>query len=173
MLEPRPDQQTVTSDGETVVPRIDGVRLRPAKTLPDDRGELCEVFDPAWGFHEDPLVYVYQVSIRPGKIKGWVVHREQDDRLFISLGTIKIVLYDDRAESPTHGMVNEIYLGERNRALINIPRGVYHAIQNVGLTDAYFINMPTRAFNHARPDKLRLPIDTEQIPYRFDDLPGR
>ena len=91
MLEPRPDQQTVTSDGETVVPRIDGVRLRPAKTLPDDRGELCEVFDPAWGFHEDPLVYVYQVSIRPGKIKGWVVHREQDDRLFISLGTVKIV----------------------------------------------------------------------------------
>ncbi len=56
MLEPLPDQQTVTPDGEPVIPRIEGVRLRPAKTLPDYRGELCEVFNPAWGFHEAPLV---------------------------------------------------------------------------------------------------------------------
>jgi dTDP-4-dehydrorhamnose 3,5-epimerase len=173
MLEPRPDQQTVTPDGEPVAPRIDGVRLRPAKTHLDDRGELCEIFNPDWGFHEDPLVYAYQLSIRPGKIKGWVVHREQDDRLFISLGTVKIVLYDDRAASPTRGMINEIYLGEHNRALITIPHGVYHALQNVGLTDAYFVNLPTRAFNHAQPDKHRLPVGTDQIPYRFDELPGR
>lgn len=173
MLEAQLDPQTVTPEGEPVAPRIAGVKVRPAVTHPDERGELCEVFNPAWGFHDEPLVYVYQVGIRPHKIKGWVVHREQDDRLFISLGTVKIVLYDDRADSPTHGMINEIFLGERNRALITIPAGVFHAIQNVGDVDAVFINLPTRPFNHAKPDKLRLPLDTDQIPYRFQDRQGR
>lgn len=173
MPEPQPDQQTVTPEGQPIAPRIAGVKVRPALTLPDERGEVCEIFNPAWEFHEAPLVYAYQVCIRPHKVKGWVVHREQDDRLFISLGNVKIVLYDDRPGSPTHGMVNEIFLGERNRGLITIPSGVYHALQNIGEVDAIFVNLPTRPFNHARPDKYRLPLDTDQIPYRFEDRLGR
>jgi dTDP-4-dehydrorhamnose 3,5-epimerase len=172
MLQPSPDRQTVTPDGEPMADRIAGVKVRAAITHPDERGEVCEIYNPAWGFHEAPLVYVYQVCIRPRRVKGWVVHREQDDRLFVSLGVVKIVLYDDRPGSPTHGRVNEIYLGERNRGLITIPSGVYHAIQNVGETDAILINLPTRPFNHARPDKFRLPLDTDQIPYRFADRLG-
>src|SRR5262245_61859151 len=137
------DVQTVTTDGESVAPMIDGVTIRPARTLPDDRGTICEVYNPAWGIDEEALVYVYQVTIRPNKIKGWVVHFEHDDRLFISQGTLKIVLYDDRVDSPTYRMVNECYLSEHNRGLIRIPRGVFHALQNVGDNDALFINMPT------------------------------
>jgi hypothetical protein len=37
----------------------------------------------------DALVYVYQVSVRPGAIKGWVVHEKQDDRIFISRGVFR------------------------------------------------------------------------------------
>ena len=69
-------------------------------------------------------------------------------------------------------MVNEIFLGERNRALVVIPTGVFHAVQNVGTTDAVFVNMPTRPYDHANPDKYRLPIDTDEIPYRFDAAVG-
>lgn len=172
MSEPKPDVQTVTPEGEPVASRILGVNLRPAITHPDERGEVCEIYNPAWGFHEEPLVYVYQICIRPQRVKGWVVHYEQDDRLFVSLGTVKIVLYDDRAGSPTHGMINELYLGERKRGLIVIPKGVFHAIQNVGDTDAVLVNLPTRAYNHARPDKLRLPLGTDRIPYSFEDRRG-
>lgn len=172
MPDPRPDPQTVTSEGQPVAARIAGVKVRAAITHPDERGEVCEIYNPAWGLHEEPLVYAYQVGIRPHRVKGWVVHREQDDRLFVSLGTVKIVLFDDRAGSPTRGMINEICLGERNRGLIIIPKGVFHAIQNVGDTDAVLVNLPTRAYNHARPDKLRLPLDTDQIPYRFEDRQG-
>jgi dTDP-4-dehydrorhamnose 3,5-epimerase len=172
MLEPRKDEQMVTPEGRPVASRIAGVKLRPAITHPDERGEVCEIFNPAWGFHEAPLVYAYQICIRPQRIKGWVVHREQDDRLFVSLGVVKIVLYDDRAGSTTHGMINEIHLGERNRGLITIPSGVFHALQNVGNVDAILVNLPTRPYNHANPDKLRLPLDTDQIPYRFEDRLG-
>jgi dTDP-4-dehydrorhamnose 3,5-epimerase len=172
MLEPRPDQPTVTATGESLRPRIQGVVVRRATTHLDERGELTEVFDPRWALDEDPLVYVYQIAIRPGKVKGWVVHREQDDRLFVVTGTIRFVLYDDREGSPTHGMINEIFAGERSRALIRIPRGVYHALQNVGHYDAHFVNMPTTPYRHEDPDKLRLPLDSDKIPFRFEPTPG-
>ena len=171
--EPVQDAQTVTPTGERVAELIAGVRLRQAVTHPDDRGELCEIYDPRWGFHEAPLVYSYLIGIRPGRIKGWVLHRRQDDRLFLALGTVRIVLFDDRADSPTRGMINELFVSERNRALLTIPAGVFHALQNVGGSDAMLINHPTRPFDHTAPDKYRLPLDTDRIPFRFDDPGGR
>jgi len=168
MTEPRQDPQLVTPAGERVERRIDGVLVRPAITQFDERGELTEIFDPAWGFATEPLVFLYQVIATPGSIRGWVVHRKQEDRLFFSLGRFKLVLYDDRAGSPTHGLVNEHFYGERNRALVRIPAGVFHAVQNVGTTDALFVNLPTRAYRHADPDKHRLPLDNDLIPYRFE-----
>lgn len=172
MRQPLRDAQTVTPDGRVTRDLLDGVVVRMATTLADERGELCEVYNPAWGLSGEPLVYAYQVVVRPQKIKGWAVHYEQDDRMFVSLGVLKIVLYDGRAGSPTAGHVNELVLGERNRGLVIVPRGVFHAVQNVGTTDAVFINLPTRPYDHAAPDKYRLPPDTDQIPYRFQTRPG-
>jgi dTDP-4-dehydrorhamnose 3,5-epimerase len=56
--------------------------------------------------------------------------------------------------------------------LVIIPHGVFHAVQNVGNSDALFFNLPTRPYNHAAPDKYRLPLDPDQIPYRFDSSLG-
>ncbi len=41
------DPQTVTSEGERLQPVIEGVRIRPAITHSDERGEMCEVYNPA------------------------------------------------------------------------------------------------------------------------------
>jgi dTDP-4-dehydrorhamnose 3,5-epimerase len=166
------DRQTVTPEGVKTDALIAGVAVRPAATQVDERGELCEIFNPSWKFHEAPLVYAYQSMVRPHKVKGWIVHRLQEDRLFVSLGTLRIVLYDGREDSPTKGMINELFFSERNRAMIVIPIGVYHAVQNVGESDAYFVNLPTRAYDHAHPDKYRLPLDTDLIPFRFDEKLG-
>ncbi len=167
MLDSQKDAQTVAPDGTEIAPRIDGVTVRPAVTHVDERGEICEIFSPAWSIDPGPLVYVYQTSVRPGMIKGWVYHEEQDDRLFVSIGALKIVLYDPREGSPTQGMVNEIFITERNRGLVFIPRLVLHAVQNIGTTEAIFINMPTRPYNHANPDKYRVPLNSPQVPYTF------
>ncbi len=166
---PVKDRQTVTPEGVRTAPRIDGVVVRPAVTHPDDRGELCEIYNPAWGVHPEPLAYVYQTMVRPRKVKGWVVHYLQDDRIFVMLGTLRWVLYDAREGSPTRGLLNQIFLSERNRALLVIPRGVYHAAQNVGDRNAYFVNCPTRPYDHADPDKYRLPLANDLIPFRFED----
>jgi dTDP-4-dehydrorhamnose 3,5-epimerase len=166
------DVQTVTSEGKPTTRLIDGVVIRPAVTHPDERGTLCEIFNPAWGVHAAPLVYVYQFTIRPGMVKGWHVHHLHDDRIFVSQGTIKVVLYDDRPHSPTYQTVNEIYRSDLQRNLMIIPAFVWHAHQNVGQTDALMVSMPTRPYNHADPDVYRLPIDTDLIPYKFENRLG-
>lgn len=169
---PQKDPQRVTVTGESVQDMIDGVKVRYAVTQLDERGSLCEIFNPAWDFSQEPLVYAYEIGIRPGRIKGWSMHLEQNDRLYISLGTLLIVLYDDRAASPTHGMVNAFCLSELRRGLVYIPKGVYHAVQNVGTTDALLINLPTRPYDHNNPDKFRLPINNDLIPYHFETGTG-
>lgn len=164
---PRKDVQTVTPEGRSLAPLIDGVLIRAATTIADERGTVCEIYSPAWGITEAELVYVYQTTIRPGQHKGWVMHRHQDDRLFFSQGSVKVVLYDERQDSGTMGMINELFFGEQNRALLHIPRYVWHAVKNIGQTDALFVNMPTAPYDHADPDKYRLPSDTDAIPYRL------
>ena len=171
-LEPRKDSPTVTADGEPLERLIDGVTIRRLRPIEDKRGEIIEVYRPGWDLHPDPLVYVYQSTLRPGAIKGWIVHEHQDDRLFLNVGVMRWVLYDGRPGSPTHGLVNELVFSDRNRALLIIPRGVYHAVQNIGTTDALFLNMPTTPYNHGNPDKFRLPLKNDLIPFDFDDGPG-
>ncbi len=160
-------EQTVTEKSEPIQSLIDGVVTRRSITHPDERGTLTEVFNPAWDLSDEPLVYVYQITIRPGQIKGFVLHRTYNDRLFFSLGTVKVVLYDDREGSPTRGMLNELFFGEHNRGHLVIPSNVWHAVQNVGNTDALFVNCPTKPYNHEDPDKWALPKDSDVVPYRF------
>lgn len=166
--DPTQDHATVDAAGRSPAPRIAGVIVRMAVTQFDERGELTEVYSAPWGVLDEPVVHVYQVVATPGSIRAWIVHRKQSDRLFFSLGRLKLVLFDDRDGSPTRGRLEELFFGERRRALVAIPPGVFHAVQNVGTTDALYINLPTRIFDHADPDKHRLPLDSDRIPYRFE-----
>lgn len=168
MIRGEKDPQLITPEGKVVGPTVEGVVVRPANTVVDERGEIFEVYNPAWGVTDAPLVYAYHILIRPGKVKGWVYHELQDDRLVVLSGAVRIVLYDMREGSPTQGVVQEINVSERNRALVFIPRRVVHAVQNIGDRDATFINLPTRAYDHVNPDKYRIDMKSGRIPYEFD-----
>jgi dTDP-4-dehydrorhamnose 3,5-epimerase len=167
LIAPQKDRQTVEPSGERLVDLIDGVHVRPATTQLDERGELVEIYDPRWGLSEAPMVYTYLATIRPGVAKGWVKHERQDDRLFFALGVVKVVLFDDRPASATFGRLNEFCFGDRRRATLIIPAGVWHAFANVGSVDAVFVNTPTQPYDHADPDKYRLPLQNDVVPYRF------
>jgi dTDP-4-dehydrorhamnose 3,5-epimerase len=171
-IEPRKDTQTVTPEGKLIAPLIHGVIIRPAVTHADERGALCEILNVAWNVHPAPINSVYQLTVRPGKVKGWHLHKLHDDRIFLSQGAAKVVLYDTRPDSPTCGMVNEIYRTEEHRSVMLIPAFVFHAHQNIGHQDLLFISMPTRPYNHADPDVYRLPVNNDVIPYRFEQSLG-
>ena len=164
---PVQDSPTVTPDGQRLQAFIEGVKFRPSVAQLDERGELSEIYSAGWGFHAERIVYAYNVMIRPGRTKGWSKHLLQDDMQFVVVGTVQYVLYDDRPDSATHRRVNVFTCGDRHRGLLVIPAGVYHAVQNVGDTEAFLINLPTRPYDHGNPDKYRLPLDNDLIPYKF------
>jgi dTDP-4-dehydrorhamnose 3,5-epimerase len=166
MLQKAP--QTVKPSGERVAPIIHGVRVHQQVTQQDERGSLTELYSPFWKFDDIPLVYLYAVMVRPGKVKGWAVHYKQVDRYFFHEGTLKLVLFDDRSDSPTHGMINELYFSEANRSLVLVPPHVFHAVQNVGSTDGLMINFPSVPYRHADPDKHTLPLQNDLIRYEFE-----
>jgi dTDP-4-dehydrorhamnose 3,5-epimerase len=147
---------------------IEGVHMRSVETHADQRGELCEAWNPKWNLHPDPIAMVAFVTVRPGQVRGWVVHHIQDDRMFVAAGSAKLVLYDAREHSPTHGCVNVFQLGVTRRGVVTIPAGVYHAIQNTGVEELIFVDMPNRTYDPQTPDTSRLPLDTDLIPYRLD-----
>ena len=172
MIEGIQDRQTSTPGTESLAQVPDGVKFRRLNTIVDGRGSVCELFDERWDWHPDPLVYCYCATIRAGVVKGWAVHREHEDRYFVVRGEMEVTMYDDREDSPTHGMLVQVYLTENDRKLMNVPVGIWHADRAVGTTDVMFINFPTQPYDHENPDKYRLPLDTELIPHSFGDARG-
>ena len=100
------------------------------------------------------------------------MHKTHEDRYCIMQGEMKVVLYDPRPDSATFGKIREVYLSEHRRQLFSVPIGVWHADQNIGTKDCLVVNFPTIPYDHANPDKYRLPLDTDLIPYRFDPVRG-
>ncbi len=166
------DVSTVTPDGNLRQLLPAGVSFHDNVTHVDERGTVCEMFDPRWGWKPDPVVFTYCCTIRPGITKGWGLHKVNEDRYFLLFGELEVVLYDARPDSPTLGLVSRIFLSEYRRRLMNIPPGIWHADYNFGSKDAVLINFPTQPYNHANPDKYRLPLDTDQIPHKFDSPRG-
>ena len=166
------DPPSVTSDGTPLAQLPDGVTFKDVPVHVDDRGFVVEAFDPRWGWHPDPFAFSYVFTIRPGKIKGWGVHMRHEDRYFILFGDMEIVMYDEREDSPTNGLVAKVVLTEHKRRLMNIPAGIWHANRNIGSKDVVVVNFPTIPYDHADPDKYRLPLDTDRIPYTFPEAQG-
>jgi dTDP-4-dehydrorhamnose 3,5-epimerase len=166
------DQQTVTDAGVATVPIIEGVSFRETVAQHDDRGTLVELYDTRWTWHPEPLLYVYSFTLEPGVVKGWALHKEHEDRYFVIEGKMEVVLFDPRPDSSTYGKVSRIVLSADRPRLMNIPRFVWHADHNFTVEPARGINFPTTCYNHANPDKYRLPIDTPLIPFSFDGARG-
>jgi dTDP-4-dehydrorhamnose 3,5-epimerase len=173
-VEPPGDQDapTVDAHGNLLSTSVEGVRYARVTMHADQRGSLTEVVDFGADFWDEPVVYAYSVAIRPGRIKGWGMHRKQADRYFGCAGSIRVVLFDGRLQSPTHGRFCEFHLGADAPGLLLIPPGVWHADQNVGDDEAILINFPTRPYDRADPDKYRIDPHSGVIPFDWSRRDG-
>lgn len=161
------DASTVDRSGNLLQKLPHGVSFRPAVTHFDDRGSVCELYDERWDWNPEPLVFSYLFTLRPNKVKGWGKHMRHEDRYIVLTGEMEVVMFDTREDSPTRGLVARVHLSEWNRRLMNIPIGIWHANYNPGNKDALIINFPTQPYDHENPDKYRLPLDTDEIPFKF------
>jgi dTDP-4-dehydrorhamnose 3,5-epimerase len=163
------DAQSVTADwqpsGEQL---IDGVRLREVRNVVRDNRVITELYRSDWALDDESVGQVFQSLLMPGAVSAWHAHAETIDRLAVVAGTVKVVLYDNRAGSPTFGRINELRLGPLRPATLVVPAKVYHGIQNIGAETAVLLNMPDRAYRYETPDHWRIAWDSDEIPYRFD-----
>ena len=143
---------------------IEGVGIKRLKVIPDERGHVMEILRSDDEFFEK-FGQVYLTTTLPGVVKAWHLHKIQDDNVACVKGMIKLALCDLREDSPTHGEVMEIFMGEHKPILVHIPKEVYHGWKCVSENEAYIINCPTELFNYQKPDEHRLPYDADKIPY--------
>ena len=158
------DTQTVDAQGRRLHRLPEGMVVRDLITHVDERGSVCELFDPRWGVSPDDMVFAYTFTIRPGQAKGWGLHREHEDRYAFIDGELELVFYDAREDSATAGEQSRLFLSHLHRKLLIIPRGVWHAERNVGAVDVRVVNFPSIQYDHESPDKYRLPLDTDELP---------
>jgi dTDP-4-dehydrorhamnose 3,5-epimerase len=162
------DLPTVDAHGRELDARLDGVVLKRLMPLADHRGSLTQVIDARDAFWSEPVVYAYTFMIRPGRIKGWGMHERQTDRYFVAVGNVRVVLYDGRADSDSHGRFEQFYFTPSTPGLLMIPPGVWHADQNWGQTDAHLVNFPTHPYDHVNPDKFRIDPHSGMIPFDWE-----
>lgn len=151
---------------------IEGVRSKRLKVIPDERGRLMEMIrcDDAEFFTE--FGQVYMTTAYPGVVKGWHYHLKQDDCLAVVRGMIKLVLYDRRADSPTHGEIEQFFVGEHNPLLVHIPCEVAHGFKGIGTEEAIIVNLVTQPYNYQEPDEYRIDPHSGKIPYDWGRKDG-
>ena len=143
---------------------IDGVVVKPLKVIADERGYLMEMMRKDDSFFQR-FGQTYVSVAYPGVVKGWHYHKIQTDHFVIVKGMMKVVMYDDREKSPTKGLVNEFFMGERNPILVTIPPGVWHGMKGIGTEPAMLVNCPTEPYNYKEPDEYRCDPHKNDIPY--------
>jgi dTDP-4-dehydrorhamnose 3,5-epimerase len=143
---------------------IDGVKVVKLRVLPDERGRLMEMLRS----DEPEFVkfgQVYLTTAYPGVVKGWHYHEKQHDAMVVVSGMMKIVLYDRRKGSPTHGELNEFIAGVYNPVRIHIPPGVCHGFKCIGADEAVVVNTVTEVYRYDAPDEFRIDPHDNDIPY--------
>lgn len=150
---------------------IAGVKVKPLRLVPDERGWLMEILrsDDSAVFTKFGQVYVS--ATYPGVVKAWHFHRRQVDNFACVAGMVKLVLVDTRDDSPTQGAVNEFFVGTQNPQLIQVPNLVYHGWKCISTEPSLVVNVPTEPYDYSEPDEYRLePHGT--LPYDWSRKDG-
>ena len=140
---------------------IEGLTFVPLARIPDERGTILHMLrrtDP----HFIDFGEIYFTTIYRDVVKGWHRHRDMTLNYACISGRIKLVLYDDRSDSRTRGVLVERFLGPDDYALAIIPPGVWSGMK--GMSDqAIVANCATHPHDASRTDRMD-PFGTD-IPY--------
>ena len=141
---------------------IDGIKIVPLKKIPDERGTVMHMLkasDP----HFTEFGEIYFSTIYPDVIKGWHLHSRMTINYAVPVGMIKLVLYDSRENSSTKGELMELFIGEENYVLVQVPPGIWNGFKGMGTKMAIVANCASIAHDPSQTTRLD-PFD-KSIPY--------
>jgi dTDP-4-dehydrorhamnose 3,5-epimerase len=144
---------------------IEGVAVHPLRRIPDERGMVMHMLR-ADAPHFERFGEIYFSTVYPQVVKGWHLHRRMTLNYAVVSGMIKLVLYDDRADSPTRSQVMELFVGDQNYVLVTVPPLIWNGFKGVGTTSAIVANCAT--VPHDPTEIERLDPFSAHIPYRWD-----
>lgn len=141
---------------------IHDILVVPLRQIPDERGKIMHMLradDP----HFQKFGEIYFSVAYPGVIKGWHVHTRMTLNYAVIVGMIKLVLYDDREDSPSRGELMELFVGEDNYCLVRIPPGIVNGYKTFGMRPAIVANCATEP--HDPEEMVRIDPFDPTIPY--------
>ncbi len=143
---------------------IHDVVITPLKRFPDERGTVMHMMqagDPDFnGFAQ-----VYSSTVNPGAVKGWHFHYKAFRSYIVLAGMVKLVLYDEREDSSSKGVVQEIFMGSDHYVRVTIPPQVWSGFKGIGTQPAIVcdvVNMP-----HDPDQSKRCDPHEGHIPYNW------
>ncbi len=143
---------------------IEGVKLRQLNTFPDERGCVLH-FLKASSPEFQSFGEAYFSITNPSVIKAWKWHKGKSQNLVVVSGEVKFVIYDNRENSSTHGIVNEYKLSRQDYKLLTLPESIWYGFQTISNTESIISNISNIEFGAS--ESKTLDIQTEEIPYRW------
>lgn len=158
---------------------IEGVWTLRLGRFTDDRGFFFELFRAkanhaeslalAEFFEGAPVAQMnFSVVDASGHVKGLHYHLNQEDIWFFPPPSkAKVVLYDIRKDSPTHGRTQVIVAGGGQDLLVRIPAGVAHGYRPL-TNPCSLLYIVTETFDPSSPDEFRIAWDHPAIKDLWD-----
>jgi len=118
---------------------IDGVKIIPLKQIKDERGMVMHMLR-ADAAHFKGFGEIYFSVVNLGTIKAWKRHKKMTQSFAVPQGSIKLVIFDDRNDSPTKGQLQEIVIGIDAYQLVQIPPMLWYGFTAQGDVPALIAN---------------------------------
>ncbi len=141
---------------------IEGVIVTALRRIPDERGTILHMLR-ADAPHFQSFGEIYFSTIYPGVVKAWHLHKWMTLNYAVPVGMIKLVLFDNRPDSPTQGRLMQLFIGEANYCLVTVPPLIWNGFQGVGPATALVANCAT--IPHQEGEIERADPFSEAIPY--------
>ena len=141
---------------------IDGVRIIQLRQIIDERGKIMHMMKST-DEHFEKFGEIYFSTCWPNTIKAWHIHQKMTVNNAIVSGRAKLVIYDSREESKTKGNLMEIFLGEDNYKLVQIPPGLANGYKSYG--DKLTILANCASLPHDPDEMIKIDPFKNDIPY--------
>jgi len=141
---------------------IDGVVIKKLAQFHDERGKVMRLLDSS-SENFAAINEVYFSCIYANAIKGWHRHKMMTLNYASIFGSVKCVLFDDRDNSPTKGVIQEIFLSPENYCLVSVPPKIWNGFKGLGTDMSTVVNCTSMIHEDDEVDK-KDPFDND-IPY--------
>jgi dTDP-4-dehydrorhamnose 3,5-epimerase len=141
---------------------IEGVKVIGLRQIVDERGKIMHMLK-ATDSHFINFGEIYFSCAWPETIKAWHIHQTMTVNNAVVSGRAKLVMFDMRPLSPTKGALQEVFFGEDNYVLVQIPPGIANGYKAYG--DKMVIMANCASEPHDPDEMLRLPPSAKEIPY--------